>query len=261
MIGAIYMNQSVSKALQILDLFIAEAGELTLHEVSEKTGIPKSTAYRILTTLEEGELLSKTKHSIHDSRYRLGLKLLILGQLASEQMELRSIALPYMEELGNEINEVVHLVIVNQKKSTYIEKVESKRALRLFTRIGKSLPLHLGSGPKLLLAHLPTEKQEEILEDAAMYSIDGNKLIDKEKLRRELDEIRVNGFGFSVAEQDEDTTGVSYPIFNYQEEVVAALAVSGLSSNFEGERLQLIKLKTEETAQRISKELGYRENA
>lgn len=72
------MNQSIQKALQILDLFIEEGGgELTLHQISEKTNIPKPTAYRILTTLESGDILYKTKSSRHDSRYRLGLKLLV----------------------------------------------------------------------------------------------------------------------------------------------------------------------------------------
>lgn len=253
------MNQSVNKALQILDLFIEEAGELTLHEISEKTKIPKSTAYRILTTLESSDMLYKTKQSTHDSRYRLGLKLLELGHLVSDQLELRGIALPFMEELASEINEVVHLVIVNQNKATYIEKVESKRALRLFTKIGKSLPLYLGSGPKLLLAYLPEEKQKEILADPELYSLTDDKPIDKERLWQELAKIRKNGFAFSIAEQDEDTTGVSYPIFNYHNKVVASLAVSGLSSYFEGEQLEMIKLKTEETARNISKELGYRE--
>src|SRR5699024_9049212 len=145
------------------------------HEISEKTDIPKSTAYRILSTLEAGNILFKTKHSTHDSRYRLGLKLLELGQLVSDQLELRDVALPYMEKLVDQINEVVHLVIINLNKATYIEKVESKRALRLFTRIGKSSPLHLGSGPKLLLAYLPVEKQEEYLNEAELYTIDGNK--------------------------------------------------------------------------------------
>lgn len=253
------MNQSVQKAMQILDLFIEEAGELTLQEISDKTNIPKPTAYRLLSTLEAGDLLYKTKQSRHDSRYRLGLKLLELGQLVSDQLELRGIALHYMEQLARDINEVVHLVIVNQNKATYIEKVESTRALRLFTRIGKSTPLYIGSGPKLLLAHLPKEKQEEILAESTLFPLTNQTPIDKTKLWKELATIREVGYAFSIAEQDADTTGISYPIYDYRNQVIAALAVSGLSTYFEGERLDMIKEKTKETARKISKELGYRE--
>src|SRR5699024_10551589 len=119
-------------------------------------------------SLEATHFLEKTKESTHDSKYRLGIKLLELGQLVSHQLELRRTSLPYMEDLMQEISEAVHLVIVSQDEAIYIEKVESNRALRLYTRIGKrsalllSLrlytrigkrsPLYVGSGPRLLLA-------------------------------------------------------------------------------------------------------------
>lgn len=157
------MNQSVIKAMKLLDLFTEGTNELTLKEISTKADMPKPTAYRLLSALETSGMLYKMKENEHDSRYRLGLKLLELGEIVSDQLELRDIALPYMENLAHEINEVIHLVIINHDKATYIEKVESSRALRLFTKIGKSVPLYSGSGPKLLLAYLPEEKQDEFL--------------------------------------------------------------------------------------------------
>src|SRR5690625_7438545 len=92
------MNQSVLKALAILSLFIEEE-ELSLQEITEKTNIPKPTAYRLLTTLESEGILYNVKTSTHDSRYGLGLKLLELGNLVAERIELRKVALPYMEQL------------------------------------------------------------------------------------------------------------------------------------------------------------------
>ncbi|MYL58622.1 IclR family transcriptional regulator, partial [Virgibacillus halodenitrificans] len=158
---------------------------------------------------------------------------------------------------AEEINEVIHLVIVNGSEATYIEKVESTRALRLYTRIGKSSPLHAGSGPKLLLAFLPKEKQDEILSKSELGSIT-NKPISVEKLREELRTIRNTGYSYSIGEQDADTTGISYPIYDYSNKVIAALAVSGLSSHFEGENLNKLKEKASQTAVYISEELGYR---
>src|SRR5690625_1991232 len=109
------MNQSVIKALGILDLFVEEK-ELSLQEIADMSEIPKPTAYRLLSTLENCGMLYKVKVSTHDSRYGLGLKLLELGNLVSERLELREIAVPYMEKLAEEINEVIHLVI--DRKST-----------------------------------------------------------------------------------------------------------------------------------------------
>ncbi len=251
------MNQSVKKALSLLDLFTENERELTLQEIATKANMPKSTAYRLLTTLEAGHFLYKTKETRHDSRYQLGLKLLELGELVSDRLELREIALPFMEQLAEDINEVVHLVVENQLKAVYIEKVDNKRALRLNTRIGKSTPLHIGSGPKMLLAYLQKAEINQIVSET-LYCKDGKETINEINLLKELKEIREKGFAFSEGEQDAHTTGVSYPIFDFRNEVVASLAVSGLSSYYEGENLTNIKKHTKQTAVKISEELGYR---
>ncbi|MGM8363886.1 IclR family transcriptional regulator [Virgibacillus sp. W0181] len=254
------MNQSVTKALQLLELFTKEEQrELTLQDISIKADIPKPTAYRLLTTLEKGGFIYKTKESVHDSRYGLGLRLLELGQLVSERLELREVARPMMEELSKLINEAIHLVIVNQHKAIYIEKVDSTRTLRLNTRIGKTSPLYIGSGPKMLLAHLPKKQQEEVLKED-LYTFANNRKVHKKTILKELDLIRSNGYAYSEGEQDADTTGISYPVFDYQGEVIASLAVSGLSSYFEGERLREIKKETHKTASMISGKLGYLSN-
>ncbi|WP_188455174.1 IclR family transcriptional regulator [Virgibacillus oceani] len=252
------MNQSVMKALKLLDLFTEDNPELTLKEISQRANLPKPTAYRLLSALESAAFLNKTKENEHDSRYRLGLKLLELGQIVSDQLELRGIALPFMEDLAQEINEVIHLVIVNQDEATYIEKVESSRALRLYTRIGKSSPLYIGSGPKMLLAFMPRDKQEAIIGDGELYFLGNHRPIDKKALKKELAKIRQEGYAYSIGEQDADTTGISYPIYDYQGRVIAALTVSGLSSHFEDDNLTFIKNETKNTARAVSEKLGYR---
>lgn len=252
------MNQSVAKAIALIDLFQDE-GELSLQEIANRADIPKSTAYRLLMTLETGQLLEKVKTSTHDSRYRLGLKWLQFGELVTERLKLRDVALPFMEKLAAEINEVVHLVIVNNSKAIYIEKVNSRRVLSLHTQIGRRMPLYIGSGPKLLLAYLPKEKQDDILASSELYTLTNSRKINKNDLRKELIAIRKNEISYSVDEQDDDTTGVSFPIFDYKNEVVAALAISGLSNRFQGKALENIKIKGSQKAKEISRQLGYRE--
>ncbi|ASN06914.1 IclR family transcriptional regulator [Virgibacillus necropolis] len=251
------MNQSVIKALKLLDLFNEDIQELSLREIALRADLPKPTAYRHLASLVECGFLQKSKENDQDSRYRLGLKLLELGHLVTNQLEIREVALPLMEQLAQDINEVIHIVIANQKEATYIEKVDSTRAIRLYTRIGKSSPLYIGSGPKLLLAFMDKEKQKEVLGDAELYAIDEHRKIDKKRLQEELDIIREEGYAYSIGEQDLETTGISYPLYNYRRQVIAALTVSGLSSHFEGENLQVIKMKTQQNAEKISEKLGY----
>lgn len=252
------MNQSVMKAIRLLDLFTEEDQELSLKQIADNARMPKPTAYRLLSSLEQAGMLEKIKESEHDSRYRLGLKLLELGHLVAGQLEIRQVALPLMEQLAHHINEVIHLVIVNQDEAVYIEKVDSTRAIRLHTRIGKRSPLYLGSGPKLLLAHLPQDRQEHILSARQLAQPANGSNLTAPLLKAELRKIREEGYAFSEGEQDVETTGISYPIYDYESGVAAALAVSGLSSHFEGENLERIKEAVRDTADRISTRLGFR---
>ncbi|HET7578215.1 MAG TPA: IclR family transcriptional regulator [Bacillales bacterium] len=252
------MNQTVINALQLLDYFMGEPNELSLHEVYKKTDMSKPTVYRLLSSLEYCGFLTKVKVSDRDIRYRLGLKLLEFGNIVAEQLDLRKIVLPFMKELRDEINEIVHLVVMDGDQATYIEKVESSQTIRLYTRVGKSTPLYAGSGPKLLLAFLPEVHQEKIISKLDLYPLTENTIVDKNQLREELKMIREQGYAISDGEQNLDTIGISYPIRDYTGDVAAALSVSGPSNRFQAKR-SLIMDKTKGTADRISRNLGLKE--
>lgn len=253
------MNKSVIKALKLLDYFTDETPERTLKEITKVAKIPKPTVYRMMKSLEYCGYIIKTKESEHNTTYRLGLKLLELGHRVSEQLEIRKVALPYMKELGTTLNEVVHLVVEHNNEAVYIEKVESNRVLRLYTKIGKRSPLYLGSGPKLLLAFSDEKKQHEILHHQPLSQLTNDLPVDKNVLYQQLKMIRQNGYAMSVGEQDKETTGVSYPVFDYHGKVIAAIAVSGLSIHFTGDALDKIKLATKKCTEHISAQLGYRQ--
>src|SRR5437868_841633 len=131
------MNQSVIKALKLLNFFSESEIDLSLSELAQRSKLPKATVFRLLSSLEYTGFVVKSKHSDQDVRYRLGLKLLELGGLVADQLELRRIALPLMKHLQLDINETVHLVIREGDEAVYIEKVESDHALRLYTRVGR----------------------------------------------------------------------------------------------------------------------------
>lgn len=251
------MNQSVVKALQLLDLFTADQHEYSLSDIHRKTNMSKPTVYRLLSSLEHCGFLKKVRYSEQDIRYQLGLKLLELGNIVSERLELRKVALPHMERLRDEINEIVHLTIVDGDEATYIEKVESSQAIRLYTRVGKSSPLYVGSGPKLLFAYMAGKDRAKILKNLELKPFTKNTIADPVRLQEELETIRKQGFAISYGEQDEDTIGISYPIRDYTEAVVAALTVSGPSNRFEQDRENYIKELLKKTANNISHDLGY----
>lgn len=251
------MNQSVLKALSLLTLFSEGETDLTLSELAERSKLPKPTVFRLLSSLEHMGFVSKSKYSDQDVRYRLGLKLLELGGIVADQLELRHIALPFMKKLQSDINETVHLVIREGNEAIYIEKVESNHALRLYTRVGRRSQLSLGSGPQLLLAFLPKTDQEKIISQMSFRKFTENTILSKDELMKKIEIIRKQGFSLSYGEQDEGTLGISYPVYNRNAEVVAALSVSGPVSRLSGSHREYAQLKTEEVAKDISLELGY----
>ncbi|MGK7379685.1 IclR family transcriptional regulator [Planococcus sp. 1R117A] len=252
------MNQSVIKALQLMEYF-KEHPELTLAELAELDKMPKPTAYRLISSLEASGFLVKTKNSSHDVKYRLGLKLLELGTYVAEYMDYRKIALPYMEQLNRELNEAVHLAILDGEEATYVEKVEGQNYIRLNSKVGGRLPLYAGSAPKLLLAFLDQARIDEILENRELRKFTENTVTDKKKLLKELEDIRKQGYSYSQAEYYADIAGFSFPIRNHRGDVIAALVVSAPIHKFTKENKIRIKEKMKEAASSISIELGYRE--
>ena len=251
------MNQSVMKALGLLVFFTETEVDLTLSELAQRSKLPKATVFRLLSSLEHMGFLVKSKHSDQNVRYRLGLKLLELGSLVADQLELRRVAQPMMKHLQSEINETIHLVIREGDEAVYIEKVESNHALRLYTRIGRRSPLSLGSGPQLLLAFLPEAEQQRIISGMTFRKFTNNTITKKSDLLEKIQRTKEQGFSLSYGEQDEGTIGFSYPVFDRTANVIAALSVSGPDTRLSGEHMEYARRRAEEIANKISKKLGY----
>lgn len=122
------MSKTLSKGLQLLFLFSEEDSSLSLKHISERANIPKSTVLRLLKTLDHYGLVQKSSRD----HYELGTSLLELGELVAGKFEIRNVALPYMQELQSKLQESVQLVIMDNKKGVYIEKVESNKPVRLY---------------------------------------------------------------------------------------------------------------------------------
>ncbi|RNF40204.1 IclR family transcriptional regulator [Planococcus salinus] len=251
------MNQSVIKALQLLDYF-KEHPELTLAELATLDKMPKPTTYRLISSLEASGFLTKTKHTSHDVKYRLGLKLLELGSYVADQLDFRKIALPHMQQLNQQLNEAVHLAVLEGEEAVYVEKIESKKHIRLYSRVGGRTPLYLGSGPKLLLAYSGPKKIAEFLERTELKKVTDNTITDKAVLAEELEKIRLQGYSHSRAEIYPDTAGFSFPLMDHNGNVIAALVVSVPAIKFNKDTKAVIIEKMRETAANISKDLGYK---
>ncbi|MFC4025292.1 IclR family transcriptional regulator [Oceanobacillus longus] len=250
------MSQSLLKAIKLLDCF-KDKHELSLLDLAEVSEMPKTTIFRLVASLEETGLIVKTKYSSHDVKYKLGMKLLEFGKLVSEQMEYRKIALPYMNNINEKLNESVHLAVVEGDEAVYVEKMDSNRPIRLVIKVGARAPLYAGSASKLLLAHLDKKKREEYLKRLKLEKIAENTIEDMERLQNQLKEIREKGYAFSQQEIYKETMGFSCPIRDYSGETIAALGVSIPVTDYKEEKAKQILEEIIRATNQISIELGY----
>lgn len=247
--------QSIEKALIILRSFTLIEPELGVSDLSARLNMYKGTVYKILKTLEKNKFLIQ---NLHNQKYRLGIKLFELGNIALCGLEIRNIALPLMRNLNLQTNETVTLNIVDQSERVCIEKIESSQVIRSFDQsVGGRNPIYLGAAGKILLAHLSSEEIESILSICQRTKTILGKAINPQVLRGQLQIIRNQGYAYAVSERSVGSAAVSAPIRDHQDRVIAGISLSGPESRFTKERLtELIHLVTL-TAQQMSSRMGW----
>jgi len=249
-----YKVKSVDRALHLLEIMAEEKREVELKELCKKTHINTTTLYRLLQTLQNRGFVARDPYT---GRYRLGLKLLELGHAVTDQIELRRIVLPFLQELMEKTGETANLVILDEGEAIYIEKVESPASLRMFHRIGKQAPAHATGVGKVLLAALPSEKVTEIMKTKGLCKLTENTITSPEDLQKELEKICKNGFAIDNEECEVGAKCIAAPIRDYTNQVVAAVSISGPSARLSEERLnELIKV-VKEAAFKVSQKIGY----
>ena len=250
------MSKSLVKAIQVLDCFF-EKPVMTINELTEMAGMPKTTVFRLASGLEEAGLLVKERRSSHDVRYRMSLKFLKYGKYVSDQLEYTKIALPHMRKLNEEIDELVHLSIMEDDHIVYVETVNSTKPVRLVVKVGARSPLYAGSAPKLFLAHMNDFELVQYFDRVKLNKLTPNTMVKKEKLMKEIEEIRKRGYSISYSERFDATIGMSFPVYDYEGKMIAALGVSVPDVNFTEERKETIIKELRETVKKIWDELGY----
>jgi DNA-binding IclR family transcriptional regulator len=245
--------QGIERIIKILDSFSLDEPELTLKELTNKTGLPKPTVYRIAEALNKVNILSKDDNV---SKYRIGVKLFELGSLYLETLELRKLAFPEIEKLSKYTEESIHMGVLDGNEVTSIEGLGSTHNLQAKLWIGKRSPIYCTSIGKAILAFLPEKEQEEILTTIEFKRYTKNTITDKKNLKKELESIRRQGFALDNEEHDEGIMCVGAPIFNNKGEVVASISISGPKIRMKEQKLEKYKKLLMDSVKRISDKLG-----
>ncbi|CAM5604717.1 GntT/GntP/DsdX family permease [Streptomyces canarius] len=191
------MSQTVDRALSILPL-LAE-GPADLGQVADRLGVHKSTALRLLRTLHEHGLVYRQS----DQRYRLGARLFALAQEAMENLDIREIAHPHLVRLNEQCGHTVHLAVYEENEVLYIDKVESRYPVRMYSRIGKPVAITVAAVAKLLLADLPEPERRALAQQLDYPLYTARSTPHAEAFLKELATVREQGWATDLGGHEE----------------------------------------------------------
>ncbi|HUX69478.1 MAG TPA: IclR family transcriptional regulator [Cellulomonadaceae bacterium] len=216
------MAQTVSNAIEILEF--VSARPRTPGEVALLLGVHRSTALRLLQTLTTGGLTRRRP----DGRYGIGYRLVGLAQRAKDQFDLQAIAHPHLTTLTGISGFTTHLAALEGVDIVYIDKVEPSGSVRLYSEIGKPVPLHTASAAKAVLAGLPRERTLELLEGWEYRKYTSTTITSKAALLAELDRAQKRGWAVDDGEFEDFVNCIAYPVRAESGDVIGAVSITAL---------------------------------
>ncbi len=245
-----YMVPVVEGTFCILEE-LANSGALSLNEVTQRTGMAKSTVFRILTTLNQLGYIVRDG----DRTYYLSHA---IGKLISKEAytdALRRTAMPHMLELRDVYGETVNLGELEYDKVTYVEVVPSEYALRLHERPGATVSIHASALGKAILAFSDEASAAGMLQSRVLPALTPNTITAPDQLIGELKRVRDRGYALDKGETSLLATCIAAPILNAQQHAIAAVSISGPSSRFNPRKDSPVVESLLKAASEISKQV------
>lgn len=243
--------KTVDRALEVLQQFDEEHPKWGSSELADVLGEHRSVVYRSLATLERRGFVTRVDGS---SQFRLGPKLVELGNVVLSGIDLRQVAHPVMTQLCKETGESVFLTVVSRDESVCIDRIDSPQRVRVTMDIGGRYPLHAGASNKLLLAYLPPQVREELIA-RGLPAHTPDTITAPDALGEDLATIRQQGWAYSIGELTPGVAAIAVPVRDSNREIIAAFSIGGLAARFTDEKLDNLLDATRTAAETISGQL------
>ncbi|HYG92329.1 MAG TPA: IclR family transcriptional regulator [Nocardioides sp.] len=243
--------QSVDRALSILEL-LARSGEAGVTEIAGELDVHKSTAFRLVATLEAHRLVEQTEDR---GKYRLGVGLLRLAGATTARLDLVQEARPVCRQLAADTGETVNIAVLSERSALYLDQVAGSSALQPHNWVGQHIPLHATSNGKVLLSGLDRKRLDALLTRLSAYT--PLTITTKSRLREELQRVGEQGYALAVDELEVGLTAAAAPIRNAHGDVVASMSVSGPTFRLTDDRVDEVVQAVVEAAQEVSHRLGW----
>jgi len=243
--------QSVDRALTILGI-LARLGEPGVTEIAAELGVHKSTAFRLVATLESHGMVEQNEDR---GKYRLGVGVLRLAGATTARLDVVQEARPICRKLAADSGETVNIAVLSDRSALYLDQVAGQSALQSHNWVGQHIPLHATSNGKVLLSGLSSDEVDSRLPKLPSYTSD--TVTSRARLRRELAEVRDQGYAVAVDELEVGLTAIAAPIRNAHGDVIASLSVSGPTFRLSEPRVKELVPVVQDAADEVSRRLGY----
>ncbi len=242
--------QVIERMMSLLDALAESPDPASLKHLAAATELHPSTAHRILAAMTTARFVERQDAGT----YRLGIRLLELGAIVKSRINLREVALPFMQELHEQIGEAINLGVRHDDEIVYLERTSSGRALvRVVYLVGGRAPLHLTSLGKLFLAADGAQKARDYAKRTGLPGKTPHSLTTLAALEKELDKVRRHGIAYDDEEAELGLKCVAAPIHDDEGSVIAALSVSAPADRHDPEWVTRLR----RTADAVSHALGY----
>lgn len=220
---------SVIKAIEVIEYIAYSEKEVGVTEISNGLNYGVSATYHLLNTLKECNVIVQNERT---KKYNLGLKLWQIGMLAYGKNHISVTLKPYLKKLKDLTGETANLTVMDNNQIVYIAQEESDKLVKMFTTIGATAPLHCTAGGKVLLAYKPKDVRDDMLEKIELTKYTENTIVDKEKLIKELEEVREKGYAFDNEEREIGVSCIGAPVFDINNNTIASITISGPTARF-----------------------------
>jgi DNA-binding IclR family transcriptional regulator len=249
-----YKIQVLDRALAIINAIAESRTDASLAELAEIVKLHKSTVHRILMILESYRVVDRDPQG---GRYRLGLRLFELGTIAIGSFNIRDRARRHLERLLYEVDETVHLCVLDGGEVLYVDKFEPSRSVRMASRIGRRNPAHCTAVGKAILSLLSEREVDDILRRHGLPRLTPNTITTPAELKVELQAVRRRGYSIDNEEVEEGVRCVGAAVLDHAARPIAAVSVSAPSFRLPPEKVEVVAALVSRVAQALSKELGY----
>ena len=247
--------QSVDRAVSVLEI-LAQRGEAGVSEVAADIGVHKSTAFRLLSALEERELVEQTQDR---GKYRLGFGILRLASAVPGQLDVTHQARPICERLAVQLGETVNIAVRRSHFVVNIDQARGPSAIAAHNWVGELTPVHATSSGKVLLAYMTPDERRDVLAASGLARLTSHTITSETELEAEVEAAARDGYGSSIEELEEGLNAIAAPVRDHIGRVIAALSVSGPVYRFSEERLRNVVPDVIAAAAAITHRMGHLE--